>query len=301
MFKLLRRFFNPIRWFSSAAILFVALVPGLIAINMASNASQLGWFRNQYDLVSPELWAFWAAATLSLSLLNLSLKHPLTQPMMVAGALLTLLLLLTLMAVGAAAWGGKIYWIDYFVALALALIIVRCCLGLKDSSRRITVVQAVGSGLLVLCLIFPWQFWILQNLSGSQRNTIATKVFGQAFVDAKQAVETCYELQQYAGRPMEVSITTNNQTPSSDRIYDDGTGQLIIEDRKIFEFNYLGQKNRDVILVFINQKRLYPSSYFQSTNSPAKTEGFTPETTFKIFISDPNVTSEPTPFNCLPP
>lgn len=291
MFKLLRRFLNPIRWFSSAAILFVALVPGLIAHEMAYNAAQLNWLRDESALVSPELWAFWAAATLSLSLLNLSLKRPLTQPMMVAGALLTLLLLLTLMAVGVAAWGGKIYWIDYFVALALALIIVRCCLGLKDSSRRITVVQAVGSGLLVLCLIFPWQFWILQNLSGSQRNVIAETVFGQSFIDAKQAAETCYEFQQYAGSPISLIITTSKQTTSYDRFYSD----------KIFNFSYLGQKQRGVIWVLIKQKRLYESSYLNSFRPTGSTEKFIAKTIFKVVKSNPYTTSNLISFNCTSP
>lgn len=294
MFKLLRRFFNPIQWLSSAAILVVALVPGLIANQMAYNASQLNWIRDESALVSPELWAFWSAATLSLSLLNLLLSRPLMQPAIVAGALSALLLLVTLMAVGAAVWGGNMSWIDFFVVLALALFIVRCCLGLKDSSRRITMVQAIGSGLLVLYLIFPWQFWILLNLTETQRNTVAEIVFGQAFIDAKQTAETCHEFQQYAGSPINLTITTSKQTVSYDRPYR-------LYTNKIFEFSYLGQKQRGVIWVLVEQKRLYRSSYSNRSTPTGSTEKFTTETTFKVVSSDPYATSKLTSFNCTSP
>lgn len=301
MLNLLKRLFNLRRWLSSIAIFLVGTIPGIIAYIMASEAVLLGWFGDWPDFLTPELWAFWAAATLALSLLNLCLKRPLTQPATVAAVLVFVMFVMTGVTLSMALYGGgsisREMSIFGAVVVVLVLLLLQGLLKLKDTSRKMTGIQAVGSGLLVLYLLFPWQYWILQRLSGKQRNTLAKIVFGQAFLEAKRAVENCSKFQQYAGTPVTLTITSGRQR---------GQRRSSFDYEGSFQFDYVGPDKQGGVWTLIMQGKPTEAEFSDSDNihhdhRPKVTSPLTPKITVEAILSPPDDESEPISLDCSPP
>lgn len=310
MFRLIRRFLNPWQWLISIVVIVIGVVPVFIIDEMRYQANKVAWIGNlDSDNLSSILLTFWPTATLSLSLFNLCFKRPILQPFIMAFVLSFFAALLGSIMLSVMMWGGDLALFDYMIvlapALAPALLITRCLLIIKDKHRWMSIVQAVGSGLCILLVIFPWRLWAVQRLSGSQRNSLAKVVFGESFIMTKQAVESCDAFQQYVGSPFTLTINTHTQWRDSDtdRFSYITTNQVIVSRRLIFNFDYIGLNKSGRIEAVMEQKEAFPGNYSHNEPMQESSDSFVPELSIQVRLPpvDPNSQDPLTTFDCTPP
>jgi hypothetical protein len=306
MFRLIQRFFSPWQWLISIVVIVIGVVPVFITDEMNYKADKVAWIGSlNSDSTSSIFLVFWPTAILSLSLFNLCFKRPILQPFIMAFVLSFFAALLGSIMLSVMMWGGDLALFNYMIVLAPALLITRCLLIIKDKHRWMSIVQAVGSGLCILLVIFPWRLWAVQRLSGSQRNSLAKVVFGESFIMTKQAVESCDAFQQYVGSPFTLTINTHTQWRYSDtdRFSYITTNQVIVSRRLLFNFDYIGLNKSGRIEAAMRQKEAFPGNYSHNESIQESSDPFVPELSIQVRLPpvDPNSQDPLTTFDCTPP
>ncbi|WP_008318285.1 hypothetical protein [Leptolyngbya sp. PCC 6406] len=268
MLNRLQRILNPWRWLGSAALFLIAALAGYSAFAVALETVAMGWFGPDDPIpggFGHGLVAFFAASTLVLALLNLTLKRSPTQPLMVASSMTITFSLLAMVLLGSmqgVLWSGGSSHNDnllkgtivLFVGFNLLLIrwlptrATHDWLGFPPSNvikRRVGVVQVVVSGLLLLYLLMPWSTGLLLLKSDAERDRAAVATFGATFTAAKNALKTCPAFYHHVGALVELRVSPIRGSLTDRPNYAIGS----------YWFNYSGQENRGQVGILVTQSK----------------------------------------------
>jgi hypothetical protein len=270
------------RWIEAAIIFLLGNLSIFLASLIQQHTILMGWqiwsYFESHSFLFLSLSCF-AAATFAVSVWNQRNFRIKLQPELAAIALLLSYILIGLpyflnsLAVGlgsALSDNGNVdHTLPLWVIIATAVLAPVVSWGsltliLKlaqlQTSRRLNLAHLLLAAIVLVGLLPPWSFWLIESLPPSSRDALAQRTFGRTYEFSKALISNCPAFLDYTGKLEKLAISSSSRNKISN------FGQMPGQKLGTYDFDYVATQNRgSVLIAVLPRQKIQPDGTKQET------------------------------------
>jgi hypothetical protein len=129
-----------------------------------------------------------------------------------------------------------------------------------QTSRRLNLAHLLLAAIVLVGLLPPWSFWLIESLPPSSRDALAQRTFGRTYEFSKSLISNCPAFLDYTGKLEKLAISSSSRNKISN--YGQTPGQKL----GTYDFDYVGTQNRgSVLIAVLPRQKIQPDGTKQET------------------------------------